>query len=392
MGRPAARPRRRRARLLGPALAIAFLAQLGLFLIANVGPAAAQVTKVDTRVDVVSTVNPSVFGQSVMFIATVVLADPLAGMPTGTMQFMVDGANLGGVIVLNGGQAAVSTLSLSVGTHAVVAVYSGDAVFNGSTGSLAGGQTVNKANSRVLLSSSINPSVFGQQVTFTAVVRPIAPGSGSPQGGTVQFRVDGADFGSPVAVSGGQATKSTTALAVGSYAVAAVFSGDAGFNGSTGTLAVAQVVNKAGTTTSVTSSVNPSVFGQPVTFTATVAPVAPGSGTPGGSVQFSVGGGSLGGPILLSAGTASISTNAVAVGTHAVTASYGGGPNFNGSTGALVGGQTVNRADSVTSLSSSDNPSKRGQSVTFTAVVNLSPPGRARPPDRSRSRSTRAVP
>jgi hypothetical protein len=221
--------------------------------------------------------------------------------------------------------------------------------------------------------------VFGQQVTFTAVIRPIAPGSGSLQGGTVQFRVDGADFASPVAVSGGQATKSTTALAVGSHAVTAVFSGDAGFNGSTGTLAAAQVVNKAGTTTSVTSSVNPSAFGQPVTFTATVAPVAPGSGSPGGSVQFSVGGASLGGPILLSAGTASISTNAVAVGTHAVTASYGGGANFNGSSGALADGQTVNRADSVTSLSSSDNPSKRGQSVTFTAVVNPNPPGSGSP-------------
>jgi hypothetical protein len=280
---------------------------------------------------------------------------------------------------LNGGQAAVFTLSLSVGTHSVAAVYSGDGAFNGSTGSLPGGQTVNRANSRVLLATSVNPSVFGQQVTFMAVVRPIAPGSGSPQGGTVQFRVDGADLGSPVAVSGGQATKSTTALAVGSHSVAAVFSGDAGFNGSTGTLAAAQVVNKATTTTSVTSSVNPSVFGQPVTFTATVAPVVPGSGSPGGSVQFSVGGVSLGGPILLSAGTAWISTNTVAVGTRAVTASYGGGANFNGSTGALAGGQTVNRADSVTSLSSSDNPSKRGQSVTFTAVVNPNPPGSGSP-------------
>jgi len=354
-----------------------FLAQVGLLLIGSAGPASAQVTKVDTHVALVSTVNPSVFGQSVMFIATAVPADPLAGTPTGTMQFMVDGANLGGLIVLNGGQAAAGTLSLSVGTHTVSAVYSGDAAFNGSTGSLPGGQTVNKANSRVLLSTSVNPSVFGQQVTFTAVIRPIAPGSGSPQGGMVQFRVDGSGLGASVPVSGGQATKSTTTLAVGSHTVAAVFSGDASFNGSTGTLAAPQVVNKAGTTTSVTSSVNPSVFGQPVTFTATVGPVAPGS--PGGSVQFAVDGSNLGGPLVLSAGTASISTSALAVGTHAVTASYGGGANFNGSTGVLAGGQTVNKADSVTSLSSSDNPSTRGQSVTFTATVSPDSPGSGSP-------------
>src|SRR5437867_866087 len=379
MGPPAARPRRRQAGFVGRALFALFLAQVGLLLIGGAGPAAAQVTKVDTQVALVSTVNPSVFGQSVMFIATAVPADPLAGTPTGTFQFTVDGANLGDLIVLNGGQAAVSTLSLSVGTHSVSAVYSGDAAFNGSNGSLPGGQTVNKANSRVLLSTSANPSVFGQQVTFTAVIRPIAPGSGSPQAGTVQFRVDGADLGPPVAVSGGQATKWTTTLAVGSHTVSAVFSGDASFNGSTGTMASAQVVNKAGTRTSVTSSVNPSVFGQSVTFTATVGATAPGSGTPNGSVQFNVDGSALGGPLVLSAGTASISTSALAVGAHAVTVSYGGDTSFNGSTGAVDGGQTVNKADSITALTSSDNPSKRNQSVTFTAIVNPNPPGSGSP-------------
>lgn len=364
---------------MGWALFAVFLAQAGLLLIAGAGPAAAQVTKVDTQVALVSTVNPSVFGQSVMFIATAMPVDPLAGTPTGTFQFTVDGANLGDSIVLNGGLAAVSTLSLSVGTHTVSATYSGDPAFNGSTGSLAGGQTVNKADSRVLLSTSVNPSVFGQQVTFTAVIRPIAPGSGSPQGGTVQFNVDGAGIGAPVPVSGGRATKSTTTLAVGSHTVSAVFSGDASFNGSTGTLASAQVVNKAGTTTSVTSSVNPSVFGQPVTFTATVGVTPPGSGTPSGSVQFTVDGSNLGGPLVLSAGAASISTSALAVGTHAVTVSYGGGPSFNASTGALAGGQSVTKADSITGLTSSDNPSKRNQSVTFTATVNPNPPGSGSP-------------
>jgi hypothetical protein len=362
---------------VGRALFALFLAQVGLLLIS--GPAAAQVTKVDTQVALVSTVNPSVFGQSVMFIATAVPADPLAGTPTGTFQFTVDGLNLGDSIVLNEGQAAVSTLSLSVGTHGVSATYSGDPAFNGSTGGLPGGQIVTKANSRVLLSTSVNPSVFGQQVTFTAVIRPIAPGSGSPQGGTVQFKVDGAGIGASVPVSGGQATTWTTTLAVGSHTVSAVFSGDASFNGSTGTMASAQVVSKAGTTTSVTSSVNPSVFGQSVTFTATVGATAPGSGTPSGSVQFNVDGSTLGGPLVLSAGTASISTSALAVGTHAVTVSYGASASFNGSTGALAGGQSITKADSVTALTSSENPSKRNQSVTFTATVNPDPPGSGSP-------------
>src|SRR5207247_1485397 len=203
--------------------------------------------------------------------------------------------------------------------------------------------------------------------------------SGSPQGATWRFPVAGAALGPPVAVSGGQATKWTTTRAVGSHTVSAVCSGDASFNGSTGTMASAQVVNKAGTSTSVTSSVNPSVFGQSVTFAATVGATAPGSGTPSGSVQFNVDGSTLGGPLVLSAGTASISTSVLAVGTHAVTVSSGGDTSFNGSAGAVAGGQTVNKADSITTLTSSDNPSKRDQSVTFAATVNPYPPGSGSP-------------
>src|SRR5437867_186675 len=371
MGPPAARPRRRQAGFVGRALFALFLAQVGLLLIGGAGPAAAQVTKVDTQVALVSTVNPSVFGQSVMFIATAVPADPLAGTPTGTFQFTVDGANLGDLIVLNGGQAAVSTLSLSVGTHSVSAVYSGDAAFNGSNGSLPGGQTVNKANSRVLLSTSANPSVFGQQVTFTAVIRPIAPGSGSPQAGTVQFRVDGADLGPPVAVSGGQATKWTTTLAVGSHTVSAVFSGDASFNGSTGAVAGGQSVNKADSITTLTSSDNPSKRDQSVTFTATVNPNPPGSGSPTGTVAFTIDGGS---PLTVALDNrqASLSTAALSAGDHTIMAVYSGDAGFNTSSNTFT--QTAQRLDTTTSLTSSVDPSRPHQNVVFTAVVSAVDP------------------
>src|SRR5207253_7996640 len=55
-----------------------------------------------------------------------------------------------------------------------------------------------------------------------------------------------------------------------------------------------QTVNQAGTTTAVSSSVNPSVFGQSVTFTATVSAVAPGAGTATGTVTFKDGATTLG--------------------------------------------------------------------------------------------------
>src|SRR5439155_5954095 len=133
------------------------------------------------------------------------------------------------------------------------------------------------------------------------------------------------------------------------------------FTGST-SVALTQTVNKANTTTTVASSANPSVFGQSVTFTATVAVVAPGAGSPSGTVTFLDGATTLGSGAL-SGSTATFSTSALAVGSHSITASYGGDTNFNTSASAVLT-QTVNKANTTTSVASSVNPSVFGQSVT----------------------------
>src|SRR5205807_1516732 len=137
--------------------------------------------------------------------------------------------------------------------------------------------------------------------------------------------------------------------------------GNTNFSGSTST-AVSQVVNKAGTTTSLASSVNPTVFGQSTTFTATVAVVSPGAGSPTGTVNF------LDGTTVIGSGTlsatapfiATFSTGSLAVGTHSVTAQYLGNTNFNGSTSTAVS-QVVNKASTTTTVASSLNPSQSGQ-------------------------------
>jgi Bacterial Ig-like domain (group 3)/PKD domain len=105
---------------------------------------------------------------------------------------------------------------------------------------------------------------------------------------------------------------------------------------------VTQTVIRAGTTTSVTSSVNPSFSGAPVTFSATVAVIAPGAGTPTGSVIFQDNGGVLGNGTLNS-GIAVFSTSSLTVGSHTITAVYGGDPNFNASNSAPLT-QVVNPA------------------------------------------------
>src|SRR5439155_11310319 len=137
-------------------------------------------------------------------------------------------------------------------------------------------------------------------------------------------------------------------LTAGSHTVIASYSGDGSFTTSSGTLSGGQVVNNKGTTATTTtarSSANVTVFGQSVTFTATIG--VP-SGTPTGTVQFQIDGSNAGNPVnVTTAGgvtSATFSISTLTVGTHTVTASYSGDVNFASSSGALSGGQTVTKA------------------------------------------------
>ena len=90
---------------------------------------------------------------------------------------------------------------------------------------------------------------------------------------------------------------------------------------------------------------NPSVSGQAVTFTATIAPVSPGSGTPTGNVTFDDGSTVLG-TVTLNNGTASFTTSSLAVGTHSIKAVYAGDTNFKTSTSAVLK-QVVNSSSNA---------------------------------------------
>jgi Bacterial Ig-like domain (group 3) len=174
--------------------------------------------------------------------------------------------------------------------------------------------------------------VFGQSVTFTATVGAVAPGSGTPTG-TATFK-NGAVVLSTVALSAGKATFLTAALTPGAHPITVTYNGSADFN--TGTSAVlAQTVNKASSSTKLTSSPNPSALGQPVIFTTTVTTVAPGTGISTGSVTLK-NGAAIVGTVPLVAGKATITTSSLTHGTHSMTAVYSGSVNDLGSTSAAL--------------------------------------------------------
>ena len=255
----------------------------------SASPQVVQATGTEASTTTVSsTPNPSVSGQTVTFTATVTPTSG-TGTPTGTVNFLEGTTTLASSATLNGSdQATFTTSSLAVGSHTITADYSGDTTFAASTGSdSAAPQVVKKAATTTTLASAPNPSVPDQTVTFTATVAATAPGTGTPTG-TVNFLEGTTTLASSVTLNGSdQATFTTSSLAVGSHTLTAHYSGDTSFQISTGSdSASPQVVNKASTTTSISSVSNPSVFGQTVTFTASVAPVSPGTGTPTGTVNF----------------------------------------------------------------------------------------------------------
>ena len=224
------------------------------------------------------------------------------------------------------------------------------------------------------LTFSPDPSQYGQSVTFTAVV------TGHNLTGAVQFTVDSAVVGSTAMLSPDRinATLTTSTLSIGSHTITAAYSGDANNAASTSN-AVSEVVTKAVPTTALTSSTNPSPFGTPVTFMATVTTAVSGmTGTVTfkdgaatlGSAPFTMFGFNGGGETATSiSAIATLTTAALTVGAHTISATYSGDSNF-ASSASMTLTQTVTPRIAVQiALTSSANVARLGETVVFTAAA-----------------------
>src|SRR5207249_3812126 len=160
--------------------------------------------------------------------------------------------------------ATFTPSSLSADQHFITATYSGDSTHTSGSARLV--QKVHAAASTTSVTASPNPAPFGQTVTITATVT----GTGGTPTGMVTLPDGSTVLASAVPVDGtGHAAFSTSGLGVGNHTITATFNGSTGWLTSSGN-AAAQLVQD-GTATTVTSSPNPSNFGQSVTFTATVS-------------------------------------------------------------------------------------------------------------------------
>lgn len=182
------------------------------------------------------------------FTATISAAGPGSGTPTATVQFKDGASNLGAPATLSSGAATSSPISsLTVGSHSITAVYSGDSNFSGSTSpaltqSVTSGPptATTTAISNIVLYPPTTPGEqpgivhLGQSTTVTATVRTAA--AGSPTGSVALFDEHGAQIGPSMNLAGTGTTQNVTfppfELGLGAHNVSAKYSGDGTFQAS----------------------------------------------------------------------------------------------------------------------------------------------------------------
>jgi hypothetical protein len=333
------------------------------------------------------------YGEPLTFTATVSVVTSGAATPTGTVQFLVDGASIGLPIALTGGTATSPKIaSLPAGTYTVTADYSGDETYGVNLGTLS----LSVAKAHLTVTANPATSIYGAPIpplgaTLSGFVNgdTAAVVSGSAAVSTTATPTSGvgaypttvsagtlsapnydfpnlvgstltitrapltvtADFKAKVAGSPnppltasitGFVNGDTTAVVSGSpdLSTTATASSPPGvypITVSTGTLAAANyafttfnngsldVIAPGDTALSIVSNNPAPLYGQALTFTATVVSGGGGTATPTGSIQFAVDGSNLGSSAALSGGSAaSPPATGLGAGTHTITAFYSG--------------------------------------------------------------------
>ncbi len=340
------------------------------------------VTTAPSALTLASSANPAVFGQPVIFTATVALNAPNgSSIPylTGTVSFY-DGTTMLGLPVAVVDQQGVITASLTwsslsvSNSHTIKAIYHGSVDDSASVVTIT--QKVSPASTVTTVGASPAATQVGQAVTLTATVMAAGPGSGTPTG-TVRFvdSTTGASLGS-AALSIGTASLSTSAIPAGTNSINAIYSGSTNYLGGSSQNSVACFVvgsaNQATSTTTLSASPSVSVFGQAVVLTATVANLVGSPALPiAGFVEFFNGAIPLGAPVQVTTtdgiSTATLTIASLPVSSNPIKAVYSGDAQHSPSSGNLT--EVVRQDATIVTVMESGGDGEFGSAVTFSATV-----------------------
>ncbi len=320
-------------------------------------------TSVVTTTAVTSSQNPSTYGQSVTFTATITPA--IGSTETGSVQFVIDGVNSGSPVSVSSGTASLSISTLTAGNHTVTATYSGDSNYSGSSATLSGGQTVNQATNTVTFTTPAPASAeYGSSFTVAA------SGLGT---GAITYTSDGVvctNSGATYLMISGSGTCTVTATQAADTNYQAASSSEY--------VAAQPAVGSVGV--SLTSGSNPSTYGDSITFTATVTSdtgAVKGRRTTkrprdlNGSVAWSANTGCASSGVSGNSGqTATCTTSILGGGSDTVTATYtANDSNHTTASGSI--NQTVNPASQTITVTTSA-PSTAIDNSSFTIVASAS--------------------
>ena len=310
-----------------------------------------------THISLSTSANPSPAGAALTLSASVTGNGGIAG---GMVTFFDGAVNLGNATLNAQGTATlpVSGPSWTVGVHNLTAVYAGDSLDAASTSSPVA-ENIGLATTTVKLASSLNPAALSANVTLSGSVT----GNGGTPTGSLRFLDGTAVIGSATLNAQGVASLTVSNLTIGTHTITATYSGDNSDSASTSP-ALAQVIQPATIAASLNSSVNPALFGSPLTLNVSVT----GDGsTPVGTVTFSDGTTVLGTVTLTAQATASLVVSNLVIGSHSLTAAYSGDANHS-PVGSNTLVQNVVQGTSTTLSATNLNPIA-GTPVTYTAAV-----------------------
>ncbi|MFM2106619.1 MAG: hypothetical protein RL338_1651, partial [Chloroflexota bacterium] len=301
------------------------------------------------------TPSTSTYGATTTFTISVAAFDGTT--PTGNVTVSEGTATIGGC-TLSAASCSFTRSDLTTGAHSYTGRYLGDTFRTASSGS--GSNTVTRAATQTTISTSNANAGYGETVTFTVTVTNTQ--TAPVPTGTVSVSDGGVAIGS-CSLSSGSCTVATSSLSAGTHAITAAYAATTNFAASTSSTLTQTVI--APSTTTVTSSLQNSRFGQSVTFTASVTSGDGSLAT--GTVEFAADGTSIGSCSLTGAGSCTVAISSLEVGARAIVASYGGDSFRASSAGSFT--QTVLVARTSTSITSNNTAATYGQTIRFTVTV-----------------------
>ena len=322
-------------------------------------PAAVPIPAVTLTINPVATFT----GQTVTFNVNV--SGATTAVPTGTVTISSGTTRIGQVTLDTAGNGTFTSSTLTAGTYSLLATYSGDATFRTTTSPNISLSVVTATPTTIALTTSAASISNGSTVTFTAT---LGGGSGTSQpSGLVRFLDGTTQIGTGSLNASGVATFAISTLAAGAHSITASYTGDNVFGGSVSTV-LTETVGIFATTNLLTASATTVVTGTPVTLTATLTAT---TGTPTGTITFLDGTTTLGTGALNASGVNTLTTAALALGTHSITAVYAATGNFGSSTSTAV--QVVVTGIPDFSASASPASLSLASGTSGTAVFTVSP-------------------